>query len=151
MPNTLPTFLLLAATLASLTGCQKKDDKNGPAMVRGEWQLAVSGGGFTGQMLPVPAGQEHRLVFGPDSAYTRYDNGKLVESSTYRVRTQLSGSGGPDEQLLLLKTNVGGQLLYSTYHITLLTPNKLNFTTGGGCAMNSEYVRAKSTSASNSF
>ncbi len=148
---------LLALASSSLTACQHAaaDEfnefdgfENGPAQVQGEWRLAVMGGGITGKMDPVPAGQEYRLVFGSDSAYARYDNGKLVEASTFQARTQPSRSGMGTEQLLILKTTntYGSQPMYYPYYITALTSSKLEFATGTGCGMSWEYVRVKATS-----
>jgi hypothetical protein len=153
MPNTLPTFLLLAATLIGLTGCQKKDNENGPTMLQGEWQLAVSGGGFTGQMLPVPAGQDSRCVFGPDSSYAEYTNGRRTLTSTFHMGSDPSYSSGPPQPLIAIKSTNSptGQSYYRVLYITELTANKLNLTTGGGCALNSEYVRAKSNGRGSSF
>jgi hypothetical protein len=147
MRNTLPTYLLLAVTLASLTACQKKDD-SGPTMIRGEWRLAVSGGGFTGQMLPVPAGQDLRCVFGPDSSYAEYTNGRRTLTSTFHLGSDPSYSSGSPQPLIAIKSDNSptGQSYYRVLYITELTSNKMNLTTGGGCALNSEYVRVTATS-----
>jgi hypothetical protein len=148
MPNALPTFLLLAATLASLTACQKGDE-NGPTMIRGQWQLAVSGGGLTGQMIPVPAGQDLRIVFGPDSSYAEYTKGRRTLTSTYHLGSDPNYSSGPPQPLIAIRCDNSptGQSYYRVLYITELTANKMNLTTGGGCALNTEYVRVAATSA----
>ena len=132
--------------LISLAACQRATDVRPSSELLGEWRLAVSGGGITGVMSPVPAGSDTRVVFGPDSAYARYYNGHLVEATTFQLRTRPSTSGGPDEQLLVLKTynTPTGQPSYYPYYITQLASDQLHVTTGGGCALNSEYVRVSS-------
>ncbi|MDO7887677.1 hypothetical protein [Hymenobacter cheonanensis] len=150
MRNPLLAFLPLAATLASTTACQKtagseNDFENGPATIRGEWRLAVVGGGITGVMQPVPAGSDNRCVFGPDSTYTEYFNGKRTLTSTFYVANRPAYPGGPAVPMLAIKSNnsLPGQPFYRVQYITELTASKLNLTTGGGCAFNSEYVRTK--------
>lgn len=144
---------LLTISLASLVACRRAADEvapaaTGPLSVRGEWRLAASGGGITGIMTPAAADYDARIVLGPDSAYAEYTNGKLVRTSTFQVRTRASQAGGPAEQLLVIKTDntPTGQPLYYPYYITLLTTDKLHFTTGSGCALNAEYVRTKAAS-----
>jgi hypothetical protein len=90
-------------------------------------------------MTPTPADRDLRMVLGPDSTYREYSNGKLVTTSTYQFRKQASPYGGPDDQVLIIKADS----FYHPYYVTLFTADKLNFTTGGGCAMNAEYVRTK--------
>ncbi|WP_191906385.1 hypothetical protein [Hymenobacter baengnokdamensis] len=143
----------MAATCASLTACQKtagseNDFENGPVTVRGEWRLAVSGGGITGKMDPVPASQDIRSVFGPDSTYTEYLNGKPTLTSTFRLITRPAYQGGPAMTVLLTKSynSPSGQAYYRVQYVTELTTNKLYLTTGTGCAINSEYVRVQAAS-----
>jgi hypothetical protein len=90
-------------------------------------------------MTPTPADRDLRMVLGPDSTYREYSNGKLMITSTYQFRKQASPYGGPDDQVLIIKAGT----FYRPYYVTLFTADKLNFTTGGGCAMNAEYVRTK--------
>lgn len=154
MPISLRSTTLLALSLTGLTACHQAADEvapsllNRPVTLLGEWRLAVSGGGITGVMSPVPAGSEYHLVFGADSAYATYDNGTLREANTYHLRVQPTYPGGPNEQLLLLKSTNSptGQPYYRVYLVTLLTADKLSFTTGGGCALNAQYVRVNPTS-----
>jgi hypothetical protein len=142
MLHSLRSVLLGALALASFTACHRAADEALPLTVLGEWRLAVSGGGITGKMDPVPAGTEVREVFGPDSAYTRYVNGQQVEATAFRL-VQRHNSAGSNEQLLLIKStnSPNGQPYYRTEYITLLTPTALHLSTGGGCALNAEYVR----------
>ena len=151
MRNTLPALLLTA--LVSTTACQKtagseNDFENGPAVVQGEWRLAVAGGGITGIMTPVPAGSDTRCVFGPDSTYTEYFNGKRTLTSTFYVASRPAYAGGPAVPMLAIKStnSPSGQPFYQVEYITELTANKLSLTTGTGCAMNSESVRTKAAS-----
>lgn len=149
MRQLLRPALLLATVLIGLTACQKQANADArPITVLGEWLLAVSGGGLTGIMTPMPAGQDHRVVFGPDSAYAEYYNGKLISTSTFQLRRHPSRTGEPDEQLLIFKnyTDPSGQPHYNINYITLLTANELNTTTGSGCALNSNWVRVSSPS-----
>jgi hypothetical protein len=139
MPQLLRTIALLSIALTSFISCKPASDEvqpsaDDPSSIQGEWRLAVSGGGITGIMAPVPADRDLRMVLGPDSTYR---NGKLVTTSTYQFRKQASPYGGPDEQVLAIKAPT----FYHTYYVTLFTTDKLNLTTGGGCAMNAEYVR----------
>lgn len=150
MRNSLLALLPLAATLASTTACQKSagsenDFENGPATVRGEWRLAVVGGGITGVMTPVPASSDNRCVFGPDSTYTEYVNGKRTLTSTFYIANRPAYAGGPAVPMLAIKSDnsPSGQPYYRVQYITELTASKLALTTGGGCALNSEYVRTK--------
>ncbi|RZK25574.1 MAG: hypothetical protein EOO63_15840 [Hymenobacter sp.] len=130
-------------TILLTSACHRASDVVQPITLVGSWRLTVSGGGITGMMSPVPAGSDYQLVFGPDSAYARYDNGKLMEASTYQLRSQPGYPGGPNEQILVLKTTntPGNQPFYYPYYVTLLTGRELHFTTGGGCALNSVYER----------
>ena len=135
--------------MACLTACRRAADEALPITMLGEWRLAVSGGGITGKMDPVPAGTEVREVFGLDSAYVRYENGQQVEATTFRL-VQRHITSRSDEQLLLIKSfnSPTGQPYYRTEYITLLTPKALHLSTGGGCALNSEYVRVGSAAPS---
>lgn len=141
------SVLFGAVALASFTACQRTADEVVPIevlpiTVLGEWRLVAFGGGITGKMDPVPAGTESRAVFGSDSAYVHYENGQQVEATTFRL-VQRHTSGGPDEQLVLIKSfnAPAGQPYYRSQYVTLLTPTVLHLSTGGGCALNSEYVR----------
>jgi hypothetical protein len=144
--------LLLAVALPGLSACQKAaadDFENGPVTVLGEWRLAVVGGGITGKMDPVPAGSETRLVFGPDSTYAQYQNGKLQETNCFQLRSQprRGGAIGTERVLILKTTNTyGGQPQYYPYYVAALTATALNFGTGTGCGISYEYVRVKATS-----
>ncbi|RZK93120.1 MAG: hypothetical protein EOO62_32325 [Hymenobacter sp.] len=146
MKHSLRRIVVLANTLAALAACQRTTDEVNPTLpitLLGEWRLAVAGGGITGVMSPVPAGDEQHLVFRSDSTYAYYDNGTLRETNTFGLRSQPAYPGGPAQQELLLKTtnSPGGQPYNRSYCITLLAASNLNFTTGGGCALNAEYVR----------
>jgi hypothetical protein len=148
MARFLRSIISIASTLICLTNCKRASDgiqpsAENPASIQGEWRLAVSGGGLTGIMTPVPADRDFRMVLGPDSTYREYSNGKLMTTSTYQFRKQASPYGGPDEQVLVIKASS----FYHPYYVTLFTLDKLNFTTGGGCALNVEYVRTNATAS----
>ena len=150
MRKILPAALLLVAALASVTACQKTagsehNFENGPSTIRGEWRLAVVGGGITGVMEPVPANRAVHCVFGPDSTYTEYVDGKRTLTSTFYLASQPAYSGGPAVPILAIKSDNSptGQPYYRVQFITELTAGKLALTTGGGCALNSEYMRTK--------
>ncbi len=149
MPQLLRRTAFVAIALVGFTACHRAADDVQPITVLGEWRLVASGGGITGIMTPTPAGQDRRVVFGPDSAYAEYSNGQPVRTSTFQFRSQPSPSSGRDELRLIIKTDntLPGQPAYYPYHVTLLTADKLNFTTGTGCAQNVEYVRTKAVAS----
>lgn len=141
---------LVALALPALTACHREADGMQPAILTGQWRLVATSGGFVGVRQPAPAGSDCRLVFGPDSAYTRYDNGKLIETSTFQLRRQSSYAGGPTEPVLVLKTTYlqGLGSPYYVYYITQLSAQELQFTNGSaGCALNYEYERISGDSS----
>ena len=142
MKSPLRFALLGGIFLINLVACHRATEDVQPLTVLGEWRLVASGGGITGKMDPVPAGTDWREVFGPDSAYARYTNGRQVEATAFRL-VQRHTTGAADEQVLLIKSfnSPNGQPYYRTEHISLLTPTALHLSTGSGCALNGEYVR----------
>ncbi|TGE08419.1 hypothetical protein [Hymenobacter fodinae] len=149
MPSVLRTTPLLLLGLVGLEACHATADDAQPSTLTGTWRLAVIGGGITGEMSPVPKGSDNRLVFGSDSTYTLYEQSRVLETNTYRLRPAAGSSNQP--QLLLKMKDTDGRLVYSTYNVTTLSARELRFMTPGGCPIISEYVRvAPSATASDS-
>ncbi|MFD2720485.1 hypothetical protein ACFST9_17320 [Hymenobacter monticola] len=143
MYSVLRSATLLAVALSSLSACQRTTDV-APITVEGEWRLTVAGGGITGKMDALPPTQDHRLVLGADHHYAQYYNGQLQESNTYEVRTVKHSYDSAEDKVLFLKsTNSPDGQPYERQEIILsLTENKLELSTGGGCAINSVYERS---------
>ncbi|MBF9140880.1 hypothetical protein [Hymenobacter properus] len=136
---------LLVMAISSLSACQRTHDV-APVTVEGEWRLTVSGGGITGKMDAVPAGQDSRLMLGANQQYSRYYNGQLQESSTYEVRTVKHSYDSGEDKVLFFKSanSPNGQSYDRQEIITSLTDSRMELTTGGGCAINSVYERVSS-------
>jgi hypothetical protein len=142
MYSVLRSATLLAVALGSLSACQRTNDV-APVTVEGEWRLTVAGGGITGKMDAVPPTHDARLVLGADHRYAQYYNGQLQESNTYEVRTVKHSYNSAEDKVLFLKSTSSpdGQPYEQQQIITSLTATKMELTTGGGCALNSEYER----------
>ena len=145
-PSILRLATLLALGLGSLSACSRTEVN--PITVLGEWRLTISGGGITGKMDVLPPSVNSRLVFGPDSAYARYYNGRLQESSTFHVRTVKRDPASPEERVIFMKSfsSPNGQPYYQREYITTLTATRMELSTGTGCAINGVYERVSPVS-----
>lgn len=132
--------------VSSLNACHTAADEVQPNTLSGTWLLTAGGGGITGVVSKVPASIDHRLVFGPNRTYYRYENGTLRETSQYQLRANPDATG--QQQLLLKTTNTPtGEAIFYPYNVTTLSATKLEFMTPGGCPMIYEYTRLKSSEA----
>lgn len=145
-----PSLVRLAAALTvglgSLSACSRSEVD--PITVLGEWRLTVAGGGITGKMDTLPPSMDHRLVFGPDSAYARFFNGRLQERSTFHVRMVRRDPSSPEEQVIFMKSvnSPTGRPYYQQEYVTSLTASRMALSTGGGCALNGVYERVSPSS-----
>ena len=142
---------LLVIAFACFSACQRVDVEVQPVTLSGEWRLTAAGGGITGQMGTTSPSHDFRLVFGPDSSYAKYYNGKLLEANIYHLRQEPSHAGGPQVQVVLFKTinTPNGQSIYARYYVTTLSVTSLETTTGGGCAISQVYERVKKETSAN--
>lgn len=132
--------MFAALSLGSLSACRSAAEEVQPVVLEGAWRLTASGGGITGIVEKMPVGTDNQLVFGPDSLYSRVENGVLRERNVYRLRPD---PAAPDQRRLQLNTTntPTDKAVFYTYHLTYLTATELHFMTPGGCPLIFEYTR----------